>query len=159
MQDNDHPVVNVSFDEANQFCRWLSDNDKRECRLPTESEWIFACYRSVKKPLYDFSSGEWGSITSRVGRYGTGMNGVSDVRGNVFEWVTGERLGPETKFISVQAYDKSEFFKIFRSGATGDPSVVIGDGECTITVENEKGTFYQLGGCIGFRVAFFPPPQ
>jgi energy-coupling factor transporter ATP-binding protein EcfA2 len=37
---DDEPVVNVSWDEANRYCRWLSDNDKtgRQYRLPDEAE-------------------------------------------------------------------------------------------------------------------------
>jgi formylglycine-generating enzyme required for sulfatase activity len=34
-----HPVVLVSFDDANAYCRWLSDAIERRVRLPTEAEW------------------------------------------------------------------------------------------------------------------------
>ncbi|HXV44695.1 MAG TPA: SUMF1/EgtB/PvdO family nonheme iron enzyme, partial [Anaerolineae bacterium] len=34
-----HPVVNVSWDDIVAFCEWLSRESGRTCRLPTEAEW------------------------------------------------------------------------------------------------------------------------
>jgi len=34
-----HPVVNVSRDDAEAYCRWLSEKTGREHRLPTSEEW------------------------------------------------------------------------------------------------------------------------
>lgn len=34
-----HPVVNVSWHDAQAYCRWLSDQTGRDYRLPTEAEW------------------------------------------------------------------------------------------------------------------------
>ena len=41
-QDDDHPVVGVSYNDAMEFCRWLSSEEGKEYRLPTEAEWEYA---------------------------------------------------------------------------------------------------------------------
>src|SRR5262249_8129635 len=43
-QDARHPVVNVSWNDAVMFCRWLTRQDPGwTYRLPTEAEWEYAC--------------------------------------------------------------------------------------------------------------------
>ncbi|MEN6498592.1 MAG: formylglycine-generating enzyme family protein, partial [Thermoguttaceae bacterium] len=42
-QDEDSPVVLVSWNDATEFCRWLSNKENQSYRLPTEAEWEWAC--------------------------------------------------------------------------------------------------------------------
>jgi formylglycine-generating enzyme required for sulfatase activity len=48
---DDHPVVNVSWNDAKAFCEWLSAKEGKRYRLPTEAEWEYAC-RAGTKTLY-----------------------------------------------------------------------------------------------------------
>lgn len=42
LQDDDHPVVLVSLEDAEQFAAWASLQTRRTVRLPTENEWEYA---------------------------------------------------------------------------------------------------------------------
>ncbi len=47
------PVEMVSWDEAVEFCRRLSEKERRNYRLPTEAEWEYAC-RAGSTTAYSF---------------------------------------------------------------------------------------------------------
>jgi toxoflavin biosynthesis protein ToxD len=100
----DHPVVNVSWDDAMAYCQWLNDLRRNELpsgvdlRLPTEAEWEKAA-RGTAGLIYP-----WGDTfdknkcnvdeagkkdTTSVGAYspqGDSPYGAADMAGNVWEW-------------------------------------------------------------------------
>ncbi|HXV99303.1 MAG TPA: formylglycine-generating enzyme family protein, partial [Anaerolineae bacterium] len=93
-----HPVVNVSWDDIVAFCEWLSRESGRTCRLPTEAEWEKAA-RGTNGRIYPWGN-EWDPTqlnsrekgpgdTSPVGKYSPGGDspyGAADMAGNVWEW-------------------------------------------------------------------------
>lgn len=105
-----HPVVFVSWEDAKEYCEWLTDALRREeiisedelIRLPGEAEWEKAAAwdaRAEKKQLFpwgdewdpercnSFEAGNQG--TTPVGQYspaGDSASGIADLAGNVAEW-------------------------------------------------------------------------
>ena len=52
-QTDDHPVVNVSWNDAVAFCQWLSSKEDEVYRLPREVEWEYACRAGAFGPSYE----------------------------------------------------------------------------------------------------------
>jgi formylglycine-generating enzyme required for sulfatase activity len=101
----DHPVENVTWDQAMRFCDRLSRMPEEEIhhriyRLPTEAEWEYACRAGTTTPFFcgQHLTGEYAVFAGSGGKYGgkstapvgqTLANpwGLHDMHGNVFEWV------------------------------------------------------------------------
>jgi formylglycine-generating enzyme required for sulfatase activity len=93
-----HPVVNVSWDDAIAYCKWLSKKSGKQYRLPTEAEWEKAArgekgliypwgneFDSKKLNISETKIGE----TSEVGNFspqGDSTYGCADMVGNIWEW-------------------------------------------------------------------------
>ena len=82
-QTNRHPVACVSWDDAQAYVLWLSRTTGMTYRLPTEAEWGRAAAGSQRG--CDPRTGNRG--TCPVGSYGSNAAGLSDMVGNLWEWV------------------------------------------------------------------------
>ncbi len=115
-QTDNHPVVNVSWNDAVKFCEWLSRHEGSTYQLPTEAQWEFACragttgrvvtgdvpadlagsanvgdqtYRRVPgfhQFICYFGFDDGASFTAEVGSYRKNPFGLCDMHGNVWEW-------------------------------------------------------------------------
>lgn len=112
-QEDDFPVVNVSWNDAQAFCTWLGNQERRTYRLPTEAEWEYAC-RAGTNTAYAIGDDpeslakignvadgsakakfpNWSAIeandgyvfASPVGTFEPNAFGLFDMHGNVWEW-------------------------------------------------------------------------
>jgi formylglycine-generating enzyme required for sulfatase activity len=55
---DDDPIVNVSWSEAREYLRWLSDSTGQKYRLPNEDEWEYAA-QAAKKSFSNGNVREW----------------------------------------------------------------------------------------------------
>jgi len=93
-------VINVSWEIATVYAKWLSEQTGKRYRLPMEAEWEYAA-RAGKETAYwwgnDFIKGmancngrgsQWdNNQTAPVGSFKPNALGLYDTAGNVWEWV------------------------------------------------------------------------
>jgi formylglycine-generating enzyme required for sulfatase activity len=83
----DRPVENVSWTEAQEYCRAVGG------RLPTEAEWEYAARAGSQAARYGeldeiaWYAGNSGKQTRRVGQKQPNAWGLYDTLGNLWEWV------------------------------------------------------------------------
>lgn len=101
----DRPVINVSFNDVQQFIAWLNKATGQRYRLPSEAEWEYAARAGTSSPFstgtclptthanYDGShpasgcaAGEYRRQTLPVAGLQANAFGLHDMHGNVWEW-------------------------------------------------------------------------
>ena len=92
-----NPVEKVSWNDAQEFCRRLSEKTGKKYRLPSEAEWEYACRAGTQTRYYfgnnEYQLGEYAwyeensdSKTHPVGQKKPNNWGLYDLHGNVWEW-------------------------------------------------------------------------
>jgi formylglycine-generating enzyme required for sulfatase activity len=136
-----YPVEQVSWEDAVEFCKKLSDLPEekkagRVYRLPTEAEWEYAC-RAGSKAAYSFGANSktlgdyaWfgensGNQTHPVGEKKANAWGLYDMHGNVWEWC-------------------SDWYGVYPKGSVSDPS---GPSEGSIRVDRGGSWAYGAANC------------
>jgi formylglycine-generating enzyme required for sulfatase activity len=168
------PVINVSWDDAQDYARWLSRMTGHDYRLLTEAEWEYAArgvtsaddprngeswsFGNDQSQLGDFA---WFTSNSDAQTHPVGMKranpfGLYDMHGNVWEWVQDCRAeykpsmldGSAAEFDAAASGDaRSCSLRVFRGGSWNtDPRYL----------RSANRDWYDPGfriNVIGFRVA------
>ncbi len=105
-QTDAHPVVGVTWHDAQHYVAWLSSATGKRYRLPSEAEWEYACRAGTRTAFsfgdtispeqanYDatftYNGGPRGAYrggTTPSGMFPANPWGLFDMHGNVWEWV------------------------------------------------------------------------
>jgi formylglycine-generating enzyme required for sulfatase activity len=176
-RNDDHPVERVSWHDARKYIDELNARKGGQpFRLPTETEWEYACREKGGFMIYSGSMdpeevawhrGNSGSSTRPVGSRMPNKLGLFDMSGNVFEWMrdvydeeaygrhnlhnplvdTG--LGPaHDRYLSiVEPYIGGDKFRVIRGGSWRHSSMA---ARCS-------GRYFMAAGSrqnyLGFRIA------
>jgi formylglycine-generating enzyme required for sulfatase activity len=158
------PVINVSWEDARAYTRWLSEQTGYTYRLPTEAEWEYMARAGTEtdywwgnEPGQNNASchgcgAEWGwdaeRKTAPVRSFKSNPFGIYDTVGNVWEWTcsqyTDSYIGKETKCLG--------------KFTTGSETVVLRGGAWDEKPENCRVSRRRFGypgersEFIGFRV-------
>jgi formylglycine-generating enzyme required for sulfatase activity len=146
------PVEQVSWQDAQEFCRELSNRPQekeagRSYRLPTEAEWEHACRAgtatvwSCGNKEEDLGANAWyagnsDGTTHPVGEKKANAWGLYDMHGNVQEWCADH-------------YDRKQAlpFRVLRGGSWEDEP-----GRCRSAERHSSLEHFQKGKGYGFRV-------
>jgi sulfatase modifying factor 1 len=114
-QDEHHPVVNVTWNDAVAMCKWLSKTEGHTYRLPTEAEWEYAGRAGTRTRYYSgddpqsllraanvfdaeaaknwqqwkkfaLDEADGFAFTAPVGSFAPNAFGLYDIHGNAWEW-------------------------------------------------------------------------
>jgi formylglycine-generating enzyme required for sulfatase activity len=172
------PVESVSWEDAIEFCRRLSQRTGRRYTLPSEAQWEYACRAGTTTPYHYgatictelansngtemYGEGEMGVYrgqTTDVGSFPANPWGLHDMHGNVWEWCADNWHGnyegaPEdgNAWFDEEAKDNENSMKerLLRGGSWVDYP-----GDCRSAYRsNDRPGLRNLG--IGFRVCCLP---
>jgi len=153
-----NPVETVSWNDATEFCKKLSEKTRQVVRLPTEAEWEYACCAGTKTDLwFGYATGSmgdyaWYSANSGdrphpVGQKKPNAWGLYDMHGNVWEWCADWYGNLPKKPVTDPQGPASGEYHVMHGGAWLNIPVI-----CRAA---RQGTGYRdaRGYLFGFRVA------
>jgi formylglycine-generating enzyme required for sulfatase activity len=165
-QSDEHPVVWVSWQNAIDFCNWLTDKEGKKYRLPTEAEWEYSCRAGKPNARFGYGNDDaelesyaWfdyhsGNGTHRVGDKQPNAWGLYDMHGNVFEWCQDwHGLDHYKSSVAKDPIGSSGTTRVTRGGGWSYPLVYCRTAFRSWLDPAERRE------CVGFRVVLGAPPD
>ncbi|MCW9683089.1 SUMF1/EgtB/PvdO family nonheme iron enzyme, partial [Dolichospermum planctonicum UHCC 0167] len=164
---DNHPVEQVSWNDAVTFCQKLSQRTGKNYRLPSEAEWEYACRAGTTTPFYFGESitpelvnyngnhvyasapkRQYREQTTDVGNFPPNAFGLYDMHGNVWEWCQDDLHDNYTNAPQdgIAWISQSGNAKMLRGGSWGD-----NPDNCRSAYRNTHYFDYNFH-LIGFRV-------
>lgn len=124
-----HPIVNVKWKEAMDYCNWLSKKTGHNYTLPTEAQWEFAARGGTKSKNYKYSGSNniskvaWFDETTYekgpkpVGLLKPNEIGIYDMSGNAWEWCKDNFGRYSSKSSTNPTGPGSSPFRVIRGGS------------------------------------------
>jgi len=162
VKDPAAPVENVSWNDAAEFCKKLSERTRQTVRLPTEAEWEYACRAGTQTAFsfgddpsalgdYAWHLGNSDGRSHPVGQKKPNAWGLYDMHGNVWEWCA-DWYGEYPKDAATDpSGPASGAARVLRGG-----SWLFGDPACFRCAYRYAAPAYR-GGSVGFRCAAAVP--
>ncbi len=146
-----HPVVGITWFEAEAYCNWLAYQKKQVVRLPSEAEWEYAARGDDGRPFpwgEEFDANTTNTLESeRLATLEAGSTpgdaspfGILDMAGNVQEWTASEYTP-----LSDEVYP-STMLRVVRGGSYNDTAY---GARTSYRRAYPPGYFYPF---LGFRV-------
>jgi len=165
-----HPVVNVSWDNANAYCKWLSEKSGKGYRLTTEAEWEKAARCKGENESLNYPWGNTFDIKnantaeskigdiSDVGKFspqGDSSYGCADMTGNVWEWCNdwfdeNEYKNREGKTVKDPQGPQNGTYRVLRGGSWSYK-----ENDARVSIRDYDHPYYG-GYRVGFRVVALP---
>ena len=155
--DND-AVINVSWEDAVAYCKWLSRGTGEIYRLPTEAEWEYACRAGTTSAYYtgdtlpesmqkqQANNRDIKPVSLETGRTAPNAWGLYDMHGNVEEWCL-DWYGPYVATRQIDPAGPSEgLYHVTRGGSHNTPA------EFLRSANRSAATPDAAHNMLGFRV-------
>jgi len=158
-----NPVEQVSWNDATEFCKKLSEKTRQAVRLPTEAEWEYAC-RAGTTTAFSFGDSDsalgdyaWYSANSNtthpvgpthpVGLKKPNAWGLYDMHGNAWEWCA-DWYGDYPKgAVTDPQGAASGTYRVLRGGSWGNDA-----GDCRAACRVDYAPGNRNFNFCGFRV-------
>ena len=164
----DRPVEQVSWEDAMQFCRKLTEHERSggrlpdgyEYTLPTEAQWEYACRAETTGPFpgggsleeMGWYAGNSGSATHPVRQKRANAWGLYDMQGNVWEWCRDWFGGYPGDSVTNPSGPSSGSGRVLRGGGWDNTAQ-----NCR-SADRGRGSPGGRSGDLGFRLALSPIP-